>query len=426
MAEGALLTLAGVALAAPITSWLFSGLGTFRLPGGVDIELLELSADRGTLLALGGAAIVAMMLVALAGGVFGFSASVSDVLRVRAGSTPAVTRRRSRTVLVAAQVAIALVLLAGAGLFTRSLMRALTVNAGFDAGRIVTATLPLGRYGYTAPRATQFFDDLRDRLGQASAIEAVALMRGGSGMTPSGRITINGTPRQFPSTVAYTPVDDRYFSTIGLPILEGRDFARHDTMNSPLVVIVSKSFARALAGEASPIGYRITETSWRPPQPPAVAEVVGVVPDVVTNVTVTEPLVIYYSFAQREALPHATLVMRAKSDPGAVIREAVNTIKQMDPRLDPEPLMMSIEAQLGRQMGPQRLGSFVLGTLGSIALLLTMLGAYVLAESMSAGRRREFSIRAALGASRAHLGSLVLGETVRLVGIGLVAGLALS
>jgi putative ABC transport system permease protein len=286
--------------------------------------------------------------------------------------------------------------------------------------------MALAPYGYTAPRAAQFFDDLRARLDRSPAIEAASLIRREGGMTPAGKIPINGTPRHFPSMVAYIAVDERYFSTIGLPILEGRDFARHDTASSPLVVIVSRSYARALAGEASPIGYRITETSSRPPQPPAIAEVIGVVPDVVTNVTVTEPLVQYYSLAQREARPNGTIVMRAKSGSDPAVREAVTAIRQMDPRLDPEPLMMSIEAQLARQMGPQRLGIYVLGTLGTIALLLTMLGAYVLAESMSAGRRREFSIRAALGASRAHLGGLVLGETVRLVGIGLVAGLALA
>lgn len=426
MAEGALLTLAGIVLAVPVASWLFSGLRAFQLPGGVDIELLELSPDRGTLLAVAGVAIAALMLVAVAGGVFGFSASVSDVLRARAGSTPPVTRRRTRSALVAAQVAIALVLMAGAGLFLRSLVKALTINAGFDAGRIVTGTLTLAPYGYTPERAGQFFDELRDRLDQGPAIETVSLMRRQGGMTSVGRITVNGVARQFPSLVAYTVVDERYFSTIGLPILEGRDFSQYDTVSSPLVVIVSESYARALAGDDSPVGYRITETSRRPGEPFGIAEVIGVVPDVITNVNVTEPLVTYYSFAQRQPLPHGTIVMRARSDADAVVREAVNTIRQMDPRLDPERQMMSIEEQLGRQMGAQRLGGFVLGTLGSIAFLLTMLGAYVLAESMSAGRRREFGIRAALGARRAHLGALVLGETVRLVGIGLLAGLVLA
>jgi putative ABC transport system permease protein len=426
MAEGFLLTLGGVVLAVPVASWLFSGLRAFQLPGGVDIELLELSPDRGTSLALAGVAMAALVLIAVVGGVFGLSASVSDVLRARAGSTPPVTRRRTRTALVGAQVAIALVLMAGAGLFLRSLVKALTVNAGFDAGRIVTGTLALAPYGYTPARAAQFFDELRDRLDQGPAIDAVSLMRRQGGMTPVGRITVNGVARQFPSLVAYTVVDERYFSTIGLSILEGRDFSRYDTATSPLVVIVSESYARALAGDDSPVGYRITETSARPGEPPGIAEVIGVVPDVITNVKATEPLVTYYSIAQRQPVAHGTIVMRARSDAGAVVREAVNTVRRMDPRLDPEPLMMSIQDQLGQQMGVQRLGSFVLGTLGSIAFLLTMLGAYVLAESMSAGRRREFGIRAALGARRAHLAALVLGETVQLVGVGLLAGLALA
>ena len=103
----------------------------------------------------------------------------------------------------------------------------------------------------------------------------------------------------------------------------------------------------------------------------------------------------------------------------------MSAIRSLDPLVTPPP-MLTIQDQLRRQMSAQSLGGFVLGALGGIAILLTLLGAYVLAESTSTVRRREFSIRRALGATRTRLGSLAIAETVRLVGIGLIAGLALA
>jgi hypothetical protein len=240
-------------------------------------------------------------------------------------------------------------------------------------------------------------------------------MRLQGGMTSSGQIIIDGEPRKFPSTVSYVAVDDRYFRTMGMPVLRGRDFTPEDTATSPLVVIVSESFGRMLAKGGDPVGHKITETNRRIDQPFAVVDVVGVVPDVVTNVAVLEPLVIYYSFAQKASSTSATLVMRAASDPVAAMGEARSVIRQLDPAVKPAS-MLTMQERIGQQMGPQRFGATVLG----------MLGMYVLAESMAAGRQREMGIRAALGATRTALGGLVLTQTVRLVGLGLLIGFGLA
>jgi ABC-type antimicrobial peptide transport system permease subunit len=117
--------------------------------------------------------------------------------------------------------------------------------------------------------------------------------------------------------------------------------------------------------------------------------------------------------------------MRTAGDPAIAIRETLSIVRNLDPLVTPAP-MQTIEETLGREMSAQRLGAYVLGALGGIAALLTVLGAYVLAESMAAARRREFSIRRALGATRARLSALVLAETVRLVGLGLLVGLVLA
>src|SRR5205823_5202791 len=119
--EGAMVSLAGATLALPIAQWLFAGLRTFQLPGRVDVDLLDLAVDLRALGLAVTCAVAATLLIALIAGAFGFSADIADALRSRAGATPRTTRRRTRTMLVGGQVAVALVLLAGAGLFARSL-----------------------------------------------------------------------------------------------------------------------------------------------------------------------------------------------------------------------------------------------------------------------------------------------------------------
>jgi putative ABC transport system permease protein len=423
--EGALLSLAGAVLAVPVASWALRAMSGFMLPGQIDVELLDLAIDARALAAIAAGGTVSILLVSFVAAAFGYSPNIADVLRSRAGATPRVTRRRTRAALVTAQVAVALVLLAGAGLFARSLAAALAINPGFDASRVVTGSVQLRQYGYTPQRAGAFFDQLRERLDAAPNIQSAAIIRWYGSTGTMGRVTVDGVSRQFPSELNAIAVDDRYFRTLGMRIVKGRDFSSHDTMTAPLVVIVSESLGRAIAAGGDPVGHRITDAFAKIGQASAdVAEIVGVVPDVITNVADSSPLVKYYSLYQRDVLPHGTLVLRTE-DSGAAIREAMSAIRSLDSLVTP-PTMLTIEDQLRRQMSAQSLGGFVLGALGGIAILLTLLGAYVLAESTSTVRRREFSIRRALGATRTRLGSLALAETVRLVGIGLVAGLALA
>lgn len=152
---------------------------------------------------------------------------------------------------------------------------------------------------------------------------------------------------------------------------------------------------------------------------------VGVVSDVVTNVSVLEPPVLYMALSQHRPGVRRAITARAAADAAAVKREIATAIRQIDPAVAP-PAAATLEEQIVRQMAPQQFGATVLATLGGLAVLLTILGTYVLAESMAHLRKREMSIRAALGASGWQLGAAVVAETGRLVGIGLVAGFGLT
>jgi putative ABC transport system permease protein len=209
-------------------------------------------------------------------------------------------------------------------------------------------------------------------------------------------------------------------------VLEGRDFTPHDTIDAPLVAIVSEAFARVLAGDGSSLGLRITEVHGRGSRDTArAAEIVGVVPDVVTHLSNTQPLLVYFPAVQQQLRPMRTVYARARFDTGIAERELLASVRTLDPRLTPEGVS-TIEARLALAMAPHRFARFVLGAFGTMTILLAMLGAYVTAASMASRRQRELGIRAALGSSRLRLGGLVLGEAARLVGAGVLAGLLLS
>jgi predicted permease len=420
LCEGALLALGGALLAIPVAWWLFRLIRIFELPGNVSVELLELSLNGRTVAVTIAVAAVAVMWIALLAVVFGFRTRVADALRSRAGATPRTTSRVTRVGLVGAQVAVAVMLVAGVGLFARSLVAALSLNRSLDMSRLVMGTIELGSYGYAPERASGFFDALGRGLTGNPAIESVAFSTYEGGMTPSGTLTVDGVPRQFPSTVWYIRVDSRYFATMGLRLLEGRPFTPDDRSNAPPVGIVSESYARLLARSGSALDRRIGHLSAAA----SPVRVVGVVSDVVANVTVLEPLVVYLPEAQGRPLPFRDILVRATASADDARREILAAVRQVDPLVTPT-RPRSLEERVLAQMGPQKFGATVLGALGVLAVLLTLLGAYVLADSMATTRMREMGIRAALGATPRQLGAMVMTETGRVVGVGLMAGLGL-
>jgi predicted permease len=422
--EGAMLSFGSTLLALPAAYWLFTGLQRFELPGRVQINLLEFSPSGQALAAVAAAAVFASLLIAGVAASFGYSVDVGRAIGSRITASPRLVRNRTRSFLVVGQVAISLVLLAGTGLFARSLIATLNLNPGYDTSRLISGTVALTQYGYTAERAANFFDELRRRLDGNPAIASLSLTSPQGGMGTGGKILIDGVPRQFPSFVSFTGVDAQYFGTMGLPI-SGRDFSRDDRANAPRVAIVSESLGRVLADGGNPIGHRITDYVQRMGEAPDIIEVVGVVPDIIVDVRRLEPLVLYRPIAQLSPNPNPTLVVRAASDKQQTVRTILDTLKAMDPALAP-PSMLSIDDQLLNQMSAQRFGIYILGALGIIAALLTLLGAYVLAETMASARKREMGIRAALGAPGWRLGISVLGETAKLVGFGIMAGIALA
>jgi predicted permease len=421
--EGAILTALAACLSPLVAWWLFSVVSTFQLPGGIALGLLDLSLDRRAVAVVLSAAAAATLLIVTVGGVFGFRADVADSLRSRAGSTPRVARRGTRALLLVTQVAIALTLIAGFGLFARSIMAALDLNRRIDSARIVEiGQVPLAQNSYSAARATALFADVRERLRGNPFVESVATSASQGGMGAGGALTIDGVSRTFPTFVPFRHVDDNYFSTMRTRIVRGRHFAANDVGGAPLVGIVSESLARMIGSGSEVLGRHIAMMFGGKLD----IEIVGVVDDLFIDIRDAEPLALYMPIAQQAQTPvNRALVFRAANSVGAAQREVVATVRQLDSNLQ-LPAGLTLDERLLRQMAPQQFALFVLGSLGAIALLLTVLGTYVLAETMAVMRTRELGIRAALGATTRSLTILVLRESAVLVVVGLGVGLLLS
>lgn len=421
--EGVLLALSGALLALPVSRMVFAGIRAYRLPGGIRLDVLDLSLDGRVLAAAAGAAVASVVLIAGVASLFALRRDLGDVLRSHTGATPRLTRRHSRAALVTAQVAVTLVLVSGAGLFARSVTHALSLNPGFDTSRLLWGSLDLNGHGYDAARSTVFLDEFRTRLAQQPAVASFALSDGNQGT----RVLIDGEQRDLKS-VFLLGIDDRYLDTIGLPVLIGRNFTQADRAGAPRVGIVSASLAKAIAGDGSVLGRRISA----PPKGVVLheTEIVGVIPDVIRGTTGLQPFRLYLPSAQYSAPVYPgsgglRLLVRATGDVGAGEASVLATIRAIDPDIRQD-AMTTIDAGILEEMAPQRFGTAVMGALGTIALLLSVLGTYVLAESMAVARRREMGIRAALGARGSHLRALLLSDTFRLVGAGLLLGFVLT
>lgn len=426
VAESAWLSLGGLLLAVPLTMGLLAAARTFELPGRISVDWLSMSVDLRALLLAIAIVVGATVLMGLMAGGLGLGGRVADVLRARSGATPRLSRRRTRQALVVAQVAVAMVLLVGTGLFARSVVAALRLNAAFGPGEVTTTNLSVRGFGYGPDDTMRFFRQVREALATHPAMAGVAMRASFGGMGGGGTVTFNGEKREVPSFLAYVHVDEEYFSTVGLPILAGRDFATTDTDGAELVGIVSESLGRFIARGADPVGMTITESSRRLDRPaPDVVRIIGVVPDLVTNVNVLEPLALYYTMRQKPPSQAQSLHVRSRLAAAVVGAEIRNVVSRVDPRVVPSP-PATLRDLLARQMSPQQFGAAVLGALASVALILTLLGTYVIAETMAQARQRELGIRAALGGSSLHLGGLIITESLVLIGLGIVGGLGLT
>jgi predicted permease len=343
------------------------------------------------------------------------------------GLTAADHRSLSRQVFVAAQVCLSLLLLVGAGLFTRTIVNLMSTDPGFRADHLVTFSLDPSLSGYLRSRAFGLFRELEDRLRALPQVKSVARAAfspfGGHGFGTGVKAPGTRSASDTYVDCSFDAVGGGYFRTLGIPLLAGREFSSRDTEGSPKVAILNATFARFLYEDSDPVGRRIVLGSNE-----ADMEIVGVVRDSKYGNIREKPerfLYLPYEQVDPEFVQQSAFFIRTQADEQQVMLAARTTAKQVAADV-PIERISSMNLMLARSIYRERLLASLAIAFGVLATMLAAVGLYG-AISYSAGRRtREFGIRLALGADPRNLLALVMREAALLVTIGIAAGLPLS
>ena len=333
--------------------------------------------------------------------------------------------RRLRGALVSFQVALSLMLLAGAGLTIRSLGNLLSQHPGFEASNVLTMDLRLPGEVYREPeQRIAFYEEL---------VHRVAMLRGVAEVGLVNALPLHGQPAgtkmfvvgQQPPPLGQEPVGDisvadtGYFRAMRTPVLQGRGFTAADRRNAPKVVVVNAAFARQLLNGMPPIGQRIRVNLWAPD---TAVEVVGVVGDM-RRAGLDAPArpAVFYPYLQ-EPSSALSLVIRTSGAPKELAPAVRAEVVAMD-RLLPVLSLETMESYVAVSTEDRRYPMLLLTMLAGLAVVLSAVGLYGVLAYIVGQRSREIGLRRALGATSGSIARLVVGEGFRFVAIGLVIGL---
>lgn len=331
-----------------------------------------------------------------------------------------------RGILVMGQVTMALVLLLTALLFVRNLTRARSVDPGFDVRRTVVAQVGFVEGRHTPETRAAFLEEAVARLETVPRIEHVSYARGvpltlRGGMTVGVQMEIEGAA---PIQVFYEAnfVGPQYFSTIGIPVLNGREFSSGDRAGAPPVGIVNEEFARRYFNGRDPVGQHIT----LPAEPPYAARIVGVVANSKhRTLGEQQAAAVYEPFLQRGNRGRFVhLLARTREGTPVAPRDIQQILAEMDPSAAVD--VQTMRSMLAFAFLPSEVGAALLGSLGLLGLVLAMVGLYAAVSYAVSRRTGEIGIRMALGASRPKVLRLVIADAVIIAGVGIVLGLMVA
>jgi predicted permease len=404
-------------------SGFFLALAGDSIPGADQIRL-----DARVLAFAFAAATAAALIAGLLPALHASRAAVADVLREGGRQGGPSGGRRTRSVLVAAEVALALVLLTGAGLLLQTLWSMQRVDRGFSVDRIGMATVSLPGGTYRTPDDVRgFYARLIAKIRAIPGVESAALTTGVLQplITNSGNVNFEGKPVPPPEQQAEYPfesVSPGFFETIGATMAHGRGFTDQDHATAPFAVVVNETLANREWPGQDPLGRRLRPGDGSNAQAPWFT-VVGVVKDLRrADVKRNIRPEIYFSSLQRTPRTQ-TILFRAAGDPAAVMSTIRREVQSLDPQL-PLFRVTTLASELAGTLSQPRFQATLLGGFAAIALLLASIGIYGVTSHAVAQRTQEVGIRMAMGAQRSTVRALMLRQHVTPALAGIAIGLA--
>jgi macrolide transport system ATP-binding/permease protein len=381
------------------------------------------SGVDGTVLAFAlGLAVVALLVSGLTPALKASRPDLVTVLKEEQGTTVAAASRL-RSTLVTVQIALCVVLLAGAGLFLRSLQHARRVSPGFSPDGVMLVSYDLSQLGYDARRG---------RLFHQQALENAARIPGVAAASLASRVPLGFTPmRSLAVSVdgyVASPGEDRavntnvvapdYFRVLRIPVRQGREFSNADASASEPVAIVNETMAKRYWSAGGVVGSYVRSGQRR-------FRIVGVVADSKYRALTESPQPHLYLLAGQDYEPRMTLHLRTSADQGAILPFVRAEMQRLDPGLVLSDIQ-SLRTHLGVTTLVARLSASFLGSLGGAALVIATLGIYSVVAFVIAARTRELGVRLALGASSRSIRLLVIGHGLKLAASGIIIGLLLA
>ncbi|HJW37863.1 MAG TPA: ABC transporter permease [Candidatus Udaeobacter sp.] len=386
---------------------------TIDYPGQLDWRVLALSVA---------VCIGSTMLFALIPAIHASHVDLSGALKSEgSGVVGGSGRSRLRSVLVFVQVALSFVLIAGTGLLLRSLVQMQNSDPGFSTRNVVVSGADLFSAGYKPDRAKIFYEQMLERIRALPGVQSAALARVrpfSYAVYSSAPLEIEGyqPPRNEQVAADYNQVGEGYFSAIGIPIVEGREFTRNDDENAPPVAIVNETMAAKYWPEKNAIGQRLkVKDKWM--------EIVGVAKNANYRTKLENPMPFFYVPVRQDFFVQNGFIIRTEQSAAAIMNALAREIHALDPNLAPLDTI-SLQQQVDLMSYTQRLAAALLAIFGGMALFLASIGLYaVMSYSVSQGTR-ELGVRMALGAEAKDLLRLVISRGLRLTTAGIVIGAA--
>jgi putative ABC transport system permease protein len=429
LAESLLLSLAAALVGLWLSIW-----GVDAVVAFVPTEIpfwMQFTVDGRVLAFTLAAALVTGVLFGLAPAWGGAQPDLNETLKENVRSaTGSRTRHRLRTALVVAEVALAVVLLSGAGLTITSLLRMQHVNPGFNPEQVTVFDLSLPPQKYPdAKRQATFYGHLRERLAAVPGVKASAGIshlplsgrHWGSAYTIEGQDATRSGDVQIGNTRVITP---GYFRTLEVPLLTGRDFADTDTAGSPGVIIIDATLARRFFANGDPLGQRIkfggpdSTAPWM-----TIVGVAGEVKHYGLDQNIRPGY--YLPYAQHARASLTMTVRTTVANPASVAAALRRAVHELDSDL-PVTQLRTMPEVVSRSFWEQSLASWLLGLFSAIGIALAAVGIYSVMAYSVVQRTHELGIRMALGAQRADVLKLVVRQGMGAVSLGMIVGLAAS